>query len=227
MEERISTGITSLDREVKGFKKNSVNLVAGSAGSGKTIMAIQFLMEGIKKGDNGVYITFEERKSKTYDYMRSFGWDLEKHEKEKKFVFLEYTPEQVKRLITEGGGEIENIIKKSGARRIVIDSITSFALLYQDELTRKEAALSLFELINSWNCTALLTSQTAEKNSLSSELQFEVDSIMILYHVPIKGTRKRGFEVIKMRGTKIPDKTFPLSITSNGIEINTKKVAII
>ena len=216
---RVSTGIVSLNKLVGGFKEKSINLVIGGAGSGKTIMAIQFLVEGIKKGEKGIYITFEEKKEKTYDDMKSFGWDLEKYEKQGKLIFLEYTPEQVKRIITEGGGEIEGIIEKTKARRLVIDSISSFALLYRDELARREAALFLFELINKWDCTALLTAQIIEEGKIFSELEFEVDSLIILYHIKKRGVRNRGLEILKMRGTKTPQKTFPFKIANNFLDM--------
>jgi len=226
---RVSTGIPNLDSLLKGgFKKNSVNLVAGGAGTGKTIFAIQFIIDGIKKNEPGIYMTFEEKKKKFYEDMLEFGWDLQKYENQKKFVFLEYTPEQVKKVLTEGGGIVESIIEKLKARRIVIDSITSFSLLYEDELTKKEAALSLFELINKWDCTGILTSQDESRDghTISAALEFEVDGIILLYHFKKKGIRKRALEILKMRGTKIPEKTVALDITNKGISINPKKVEV-
>jgi len=224
--ERISTGIPKVDSLIGGgFKKKTINLVAGGPGSGKTIFAIQFLIDGLKNDEPGIYITFEEKKKKFYEDCLGFGWDLEKYEKDKKFMFLEYTPEQVKKILTEGGGIIETVIEKLKARRIVIDSITSFALLYEDSLAKKEAALALFELIDKWECTAILTSQDESKdgNAISAALEFEVDGIIILYHYKDKGVRKRALEILKMRGTKIPDKTFALEITKEGIKIDTEK----
>ena len=184
---RMSIGIKKLDPLIGGgIKRNSIILVAGGTGTGKSIFAMQFLVDGIKNyNEPGIYITFEERKNKVYEAMLEFGWDLEKYEKEGKFVFLEYTPEQVKKILTEGGGIVENIIEKMKAKRIVIDSITSFALLYEDELTKKEASLALFELIESWDCTALLTSQdmSPEEGTIVAATEFEVDGIILLYHV--------------------------------------------
>ena len=228
--ERISTGVPGLDALIDdGVVDGSSNLIVGNAGSGKTIFAIQFIVEGIRRGEPGIYVTFEERKDKMYENMKSFGWDLEKYENEGKFVFLEYTPEQVKKILVEGGGQIESIIEKIDAKRIVIDSITSFALLYEDELTRKEAALSLFDLIDRWGCTALMTSQQerdgmTESNEVSSVLEFEVDSIIILYHAKSDGIRKRALEILKMRGTKTPEKTYHLSIDKNGLKVSSKEV---
>ncbi len=224
---RISTGIPGLDPLIEGgFKKNSVNLVAGGAGTGKSIFAMQFIVEGLKKGEPGIYVTFEEKKEKFYEDMLSFGWDLKKYEEGGKFVFLEYTPEQVKKILTEGGGIVEAIIEKIKAKRIVIDSITSFALLYEDELTKKEAALALFELIDKWDCTGILTSQDESRNSntITAAMEFEVDGIVLIYHVKKKGVRHRALEILKMRGTKIPEKTIAMEITNKGIRVNPKRI---
>lgn len=219
--ERVSTGMPGLNPLIDGgFVKNSINLVAGGTGSGKTIFTIQFLVEGIEKHDEpGIYITFEERKEKTYADMLEFGWDLAKYEKQGKFVFLEYTPEQVKKVLVEGGGIVEAVIEKMRAKRLVIDSVSSFALLYEDELTKKEASLALFELISKWDCTAMLTSQdlSPEEDTVSAALEFEVDSVIFLYHIKRKGIRHRSMEILKMRGTKIPEKTFAFSMTNKGI----------
>ncbi len=221
---RVSSGIPGFDELVSGgFKENSVNLVAGEPGAGKTIFAIQFLIEGCKKGEAGIYITFEEKKEKLYEDMSSFGWDLEVYEKKKLFRFLEYTPEQVKKLLVEGGGVVDSLVQQMKARRIVIDSITSFSLLYEDELSKKEAALSLFDLMNKFGCTAVLTSQARTgfiQDHIDSSLEFESDSIILLYHTKSKkGERQRALEVLKMRGTKTPSKTYGLVIDKKGLSV--------
>lgn len=227
---RISSGIPGLDKLIQtGFQKNSMNLVAGEPGAGKTIFAIQFLVEGCKKGEPGIYITFEEKKQKLYENMATFGWDLEKFEKKGLFRFLEYTPEQVKKLLVEGGGTVDAIVEKIKAKRIVIDSISSFSLLYEDELTKKEAALSLFDLIEKWNCTAVMTSQsmgTDHETIMSAALEFEVDSIILLYHSKKQGERVRALEILKMRGTKIPSKTFGLRIGDNGLSVTSEVIKL-
>ena len=125
-----------------GFKDKSINLVVGGPGSGKTIFTIMFLIEGFKKGEPGIYITFEEKKEKLYEDMLSFGWDLEAYEKKGLFNYLEYTPEQVKRLLIEGGGTVDSIVTKMKAQRLVIDSVTSFSLLYREELCKKRSSIS-------------------------------------------------------------------------------------
>ena len=228
--ERISSGIPGLDKLVEGgFKKNSVNLIAGEAGAGKTIFAIQFLVEGCKRGEAGIYITFEEKREKLYEDMFTMGIDLMHFEKKGLFKFLEYTPEQVKKLLVEGGGMVDALVEKIKAKRIVIDSISSFSLLYEDELTKKEAALSLFDLISNWNCSAVLTSQARSSENqviMDAALEFEVDSIILMYHTKKGGERIRAIEILKMRGTKIPSKTYTLGIGNKGIYVTNETIKL-
>ncbi|PIZ51242.1 hypothetical protein COY27_04440 [Candidatus Woesearchaeota archaeon CG_4_10_14_0_2_um_filter_33_13] len=225
---RVKTGVKNLDPLIQGGLKSShINLVVGSAGSGKTIFAMQFLMEGLKAGESCIYITFEEKKEKLYHDMTVFGWNFDEYEKKKKLFYLEYNPEQVKSLIEEGGGTIDQIITEHKITRLVIDSVTSFSLLYQDELAKKEAGLALFGLINKWGCTAVLTSQATEiEDQLrGASLQFEADCIILLYHFKQKGERRRAIEILKMRGTNHTNKTMAIEIISQkGLVVFPNKV---
>ena len=226
---RIKTGVTNLDPLMQGgLKQHSVTLIVGSTGSGKTIFALQFLLEGLKKGESCLYITFEEKKNKLYDDMSAFGWNLAKFEEQKKFFYLEYNPEQVKSLIEEGGGSVDPLIEKHKVTRIVIDSVTSFSLLYQDELAKKEAGLALFDLIEKWGCTAVLTVQGfGDDKNIHSSLEFEADSIILLYHFKEKGKRERALEILKMRGTSHTNKTISAEITNSGLKVKPSKVVYV
>lgn len=227
---KVKTGIPGYDIMIgNGFELGSVNLIAGNAGSGKTLFAAQYILNGILKfGEPGIYVTFEEKKSKFYKDMEAIGYDMKKVEATGKFLFLEYTPEQVRNVLIEGGGVIDSMIDKIGAKRLVIDSVTSFSLLYDDELSRKEAALSLFELINKWGCTALLTSQNESDSDehIKVSLEFEVDSVTILYHSLKKGQRIRALEVLKMRRTKHSEKIVEMELTSKGVIVNSGKIVL-
>jgi len=220
---RIRAGIKNLDVLIEGgLKYNSTNLIVGGAGSGKTIFATQFLIEGIKRGERCLYVTFEEKKKGFYDNMKRFGWNLEEYEKKGVFTFLEYTPVKVKTMLDEGGGAIESLVIEKKISRIVIDSVTSFALLFKDELTKREAALSLFNMIRKWKCTSLLTLEEDPLDDLavSKSLEFESDSIILLYFVRQKERRRRYLEVLKMRGTKHSKKIYEFVISKNGIDVD-------
>ncbi len=224
---KVKTGIEGFDEMVNGgFEEGSINLIAGSAGAGKTLFAAQYLLNGIVKyGEAGIYVTFEEKKEKFYRNMESIGYDMKKIDASGKFLFLEYTPEQVRNVLIEGGGIIDSMIEKLKAKRLVFDSVTSFSLLYDDELSKKEAALSLFDLMGKWGCTALLTSQNESDDDLRIKvsLDFEVDSVILLYHTIQKGQRIRALEVLKMRRTKHSEKIVLAEIRPQGIIVNPNK----
>lgn len=222
-EERVSTGVSNFDSLIEGgFEKGSVNLIVGGSGSGKTIFATQFMIEGMKKGEKCLYVTFQEKKDSFFKNMKSFGWDLESYAKKDLFTFLEYTPEKVKLMLEEGGGSIESIILTKKIDRLVIDSLTSFALLFTDDLARRESTLSLFNMIRSWNCTSLITldeEPSLKEKSETQKFEFESDSTTLIYHSRMGSERKRCLEVIKMRGTSHSNKVFPLLIENKGITL--------
>ncbi|MCX6742312.1 MAG: hypothetical protein NTX24_04035 [Candidatus Pacearchaeota archaeon] len=226
--EKIPTMVSTFDDMCYGgFNKESVNLIVGGAGSGKTIFANQFLFGGLEKGEKCMYITFEEKKEELYRNMLNLGFDLAKYEKAGKFIFVEYSPEKVKSMLEEGGGTLESIVYKEKINRLVIDSITSFTLLFESELSKREAALALFDIIKKWKCTVLLTmeKELSKEELISgseSAMEFEVDSVVLIFYLRLDGTRKRLIEILKMRGTKHSREIFPFEIGKGGIDISKK-----
>ncbi len=220
---RVLTGIPGLDDVMSGgFEKGSVNMVGGGPGSGKSIFAMQFIINGIEKfNEPGLYVTFEESKTDLYKHMQSFGWDLAKYEKQGKLTILEYTPEQVKKLLDEGGGIMESAVEKIKAKRLVIDSLTAFSLLFDTVLLRREAALDLFKMVSRWGCTTLLiVEQESEiERHRSSTIEFEVDGIVLLYYIRKNDIRERALEILKLRGSQHSAKLFPMKINNHGIVI--------
>lgn len=226
--ERISTGIKELDRISEGgFEKNSTNLVVGDGGSGKTIFGVQFLMEGIKKGEKCLYITFEEKKSDFYMNMKKIGFNLKKCEEEENFFFIEYTPEKVKSMLEEGGGVIESLILRKKIKRVVIDSMTSFGFLFETDLDKRQSILSLFNMLKKWECTTLLTYEgdTQDNKIAPDVLELESDSIIIFYFAKGKKERERSLEILKMRGTKHSSQSYEFSIGKGGIIMAKKSVS--
>lgn len=222
---RAKSGIKKFDSMIKGgFRRESINLIVGGSGSGKSIFAVQFLIEGIKNKEKVLYITFEEKKEEFYQNMKKFGWNLEELEKSGKFIFLEYSPEKVKMMLDEGGGSIESIVLKEKITRMVIDSITSFSLLFDDKLSKRQANLGLFDIIRKWDTTTLLTVQDDPLDQRSenvSSIEFEADSITLLYYINVKGKRKRYLEILKMRGTNHSKEIREFAI-KKGIKIGKK-----
>jgi len=219
---KIFTGINGFDVMTNGgFESQSINLVAGGSGSGKTIFALQFLLEGLRRKERVLYITFEEKKEDFYNYMKDFSWDLQKAEQSGSFFFLEYSPEKVKQMLDEGGGTIENMVLKYGITRIVFDSLTSFSLMFDDELSKRQSILGLFDILRKWDCTTLLTVQhnpVDREDRGMNPSEFEADSITLLYNVKEGSRRSRFIEVLKMRGEN-HSKEIHQFIIKKGIEV--------
>lgn len=224
---RIPSGIKGFDRLIEGgFEKNSTNLLVGGPGSGKTILATQFIVEGLKKGESCLYITFEESKQSFYHNMKRFGWQLEEYEKKGIFTFLNYTPGKVKSMLEEGGGIIESIIINNKITRLVIDSMTSFTLLFEDELEKREASLDLFNMIKKWNCTSLITFEGAPEgeHKVYRALEFESDSIILMQFIRKIVSRERYIEILKMRGTNHSKGLYRFSMTKKGVELSSSPI---
>jgi KaiC/GvpD/RAD55 family RecA-like ATPase len=219
---RTATGIPGLDGVMSGgYRKNTVNLVVGGPGSGKSTFATQFLVDGIEQGESAVYISFEQTESEIISGFEQFGWGLNEKIEQKKLVFMTYTPEQVEKVLQAGGGSVRDVVESIGAKKIVIDSLTAFTLLHESALAQRKACISLFSAIKKWGCTALLIAEhepDPERRSPSVE-EFEVDGVILLYNIRKGDIRQRALEIFKMRGTKHSPKLFPVAIGEQGFVI--------
>lgn len=221
-ESRIPTGIKGLDKLTEGgFEKNSAVLIMGGGGCGKSILASQFLIEGIvNHGETGIYISFEERKERFFKHMSRFGWGLDKIEEQGRFIFLRYSPERIAKMVKERSKEIENSIKAVEAKRIVIDSLSAYASLFETEAERRRMLVALFEMIEDWDCTAVVVAEEDQdpNEHHSTTMGFMADAIILLYNErEPKGLRFRAIEVYKMRGTRHESKICSMKISEKGI----------
>ena len=219
---KVKTGISEFDYSVGGgIVPGSAILVRGGTGTGKTIFCLQYLYNGIKKyGQAGVFLSFNEPKDTIYHHAAQFGWDFKKFENSK-FAFIKYAPHEVEKVMAEGGGTIRDTIESIGATRLVIDSLTAYSILFENEYRADQSILNLFELLRSWNCTTMVTSEkSVDPNVQDSErLGFLTDGIVNFYHMRKKTKRHRAFEIVKMRDTRHSDSLYDFSITSNGLTV--------
>jgi KaiC/GvpD/RAD55 family RecA-like ATPase len=125
MIKRIKTGIPGLDSLMEGgFILNSVYLVTGETGTGKTIFGSQFLWHGLQKGESGVFISMEEDPREIKDDVSRFGWDFDKYEKKGLLRIIYHDPAQVDKL----GTLIRSEIMGLKANRLVLDSTAAMGL---------------------------------------------------------------------------------------------------
>lgn len=230
-ESRVTSGIKGLDKLIEGgFEKSSAVLICGGGGSGKSIFATQFLVEGIKnQNETGIYISFEEVKERFFHHMLVFGWDLKSLEDQGRFIFLKYSPERIAKIVKERNKEIENSIKDVEAKRIVIDSLSAYASLFETESEKRKMLVALFDMIKEWECTTVVVAEEDQRPGIynSSVMGFMADAIVLIYNErEPKGLRYRAMEVFKMRGTKHESKICSMKIGEHGIEVYPETVVL-
>ncbi|MBU7031954.1 MAG: ATPase, partial [Theionarchaea archaeon] len=167
--QKVKTGISGLDKMLNGgLIAGRPYLVSGMPGAGKSIFGMQFIMQSIQEGKNGIYVTLEERKKGLKQNFQVFGWDVDK------IHVIEATPElgnQMWEIKTEDSFinmalNINNLtdaikkILKGDAERIVLDSVTTLKMLYSSEIDARREVLSLMNFLTDTNCTSLLLAET-------------------------------------------------------------------
>ncbi|MEM5778242.1 MAG: ATPase domain-containing protein [Candidatus Aenigmatarchaeota archaeon] len=214
--QRIPSGIPGLDKLIEGgFIKGSTILVSGGAGTGKTIFCAQFIMEGLKRGENCMFITLEEKESDIIEDVRRFGWDFEKYIKEKK-LFLEYQdPFQM----TDITSPLIDKIKEHNVSRVAIDSTAVFGMYYKEPFEVRKQLFKLLGGLKEIGVTSVLTSELPEdKKSLArfGVEEFVVDGLIVLDY-DILRPNPLQLVVRKMRRTKHYRKSVLMDITDEGI----------
>ncbi|MBI2671498.1 AAA family ATPase [Candidatus Woesearchaeota archaeon] len=217
------TGVPGLDEIFKGgIRKNSSIIVKGGPGTGKTILALQFIVEGAKRGQPGLFISAEEELDDFRLYAKSLGIDLEKYEKQK-LIFLVKQPVTLKRLISISV-PLE-LIRSKKVKRVVLDSLTLFKYGVENELGYRKEVL---DLIN--NLREVLFLATAEEtNNNLDDLEcaaedYLFDGIVRLTKVRDANVFERALYVSKMRGQDHLINIFPFIIKKNGIEVYPKEI---
>ena len=216
--QRIKTGIPGLDKLIEGgFIKGSSVLVAGSAGTGKTIFCCQFIWEGLKNGEKCMYITFEELPNEIKGDATAFGWDFEKYEKEGKLILTFKDPFQVTDITTR----LENEIRQQGISRVVIDSTSLLGLYFKDPNDIRRELYKLITALKNSGTTSLLTAEAPEDGKISrfGVEEYVVDGVVIMRGLEMGEIGVHSIQVIKMRRTKIDGSMCVLEFTKEGLKI--------
>jgi circadian clock protein KaiC len=217
--ERIPSGIPGLDKLIEGgFVKGSTVLVTGAAGTGKTIFCTQYLMEGLKRGENCMFITLEEKPEDIINDVERFGWDLEKYVKDKKLILEYQDPFQM----TDITSPLLDKIKEHGIQRVVVDSTAVFEMYYKEPAEVRKQLFKLLAGLKEIGTTSLLTSELPEESSTLAKFgveEFIVDTVIILHFLGIGEENYNSLQIRKMRRTNHKKDVFPMEITDKGIVV--------
>lgn len=237
MTDRIFTGVHGLDDKMQGgFVKGSINLVTGKTGTGKTAFCASFLYAGAQKNEPGVYVTTEEPEADIKEDIKSmFNWDIDELEKKDFIKFLVLEPvipvelnreEEMSRILKiyvyDLYSRIEEIVKKTKAQRLVIDSSTIIEMFIQDEYLRRVALMKFIGDLKKLGVTTIVTGTVPEGTDLLSIggiIEFFVDSVIKLEFLPIAEEFKRTLTIRKMRRTDHSIYIHPFEMTKNGLKV--------
>ena len=226
--EKIKTGIKGLDEVLcGGFPEGSLTLLSGGPGTGKTMLGLEFLVNGAKKGVPGIMLTFEERKTDIRRYAKAFGWNIEKLEKENKLALISarIEPDAIHSGDFDLKGIISIILQKSEnmqAKRILIDAPDVFLSLLDNIAKERAELIMLNDKMRDLGLTALMTVKCGRENCFTNEygfLEYIANCVIKLDQRVYEQITTRRLRVTKYRGSAFNQNEYPFSITDAGIWI--------
>lgn len=205
-DKRVPTGVKGLDEMLDGgFLPGSMVLVRGAPGTGKTSLALQFLIHGAAKHDEpGLLISFEEFPSSLYRDAEALGWNLKELEASGKLYLMFTSPEVFLAGLESPGSRLNQLILGANIRRLVLDSVTHFNRLTDDAQELRRVYTSVANGLRREGVTAMLLgeeSRVGYQRADKGGLLFIVDAIIMLRYVEIESAMQRAIMVLKMRGS--------------------------
>jgi len=228
---KAQTGIIGLDQITRGgLPRGRTTLLVGGPGSGKTILALQFLVRGARDGDEpGIFVAFEEASKRIVANAEGFGWQLAELRR-KKLFFLDAQP--LPDLIQSGsfdlGGLLAALEVKTGemkVRRIVFDALDVVLELLPEPVQKRREMYRLHEWLLARGLTGVVTLRAGgdEASAIGNQrfgfMQFMVDCAVILNHSVVHGISQRNLRVQKYRGSGFDEDEAPFVIGKSGLEV--------
>ena len=223
---KVPTQISGLDEVLEGgLPRGRTTLASGGAGSGKTVLGLQFLCSGAMAGEPGVFVTFEERAEAVRHNAMSMGWNLAALEKAGKVVIVEarlYGEEiisgdfDMQGLLAIVGGHIKRI----KAKRVVMDALDVLLRIFSDPRRERNELYRIHEWLIDQKLTNVLTAKAhrdADTLTQNEYLDFMADCVLRLDHRVIGQVATRRLRIIKYRGSGFGTNEYPYVIGNRGI----------
>lgn len=221
---RLSTGVPGLDRMLGGgVLEGDSLLVTGPTGTGKSALATQFIAEGLKAGEPGIIVIFEERPAAYIRRAKALGLDFEKPQRAGQLEILYLRPLDLS--VDETMQEILDAIARVGAKRLVIDSLVGFEMALAPGF-RTDYRESLYRMICALTGAGVTIFSTVEVEDSFTGMSFShytisflTDDIIRLRYVEIDGQLRKVLVVVKMRGGNHSKDIREYVITDKGMQI--------
>jgi circadian clock protein KaiC len=227
--ERMRTGIPGLDEALGGgLPRGRATLVVGSPGAGKTILALQTLAEGVRRGEAGVFLTFEESAKDLLANVAAFTWAPSGHARTRLSVM---DGREVRTAYRNGSFDLVGLLsavdhrcRRTKARRIVLDGLDVLLDMIDDPVVMRREVYRLSDWLSEHALTAIITAKRSpDDEALPSRyafLPFLTDCVIILQHRIVGHTAARRLRILKCRGVAHSSNEMAMVLSSSGLEVD-------
>jgi circadian clock protein KaiC len=232
---RLHTGVPGLDDILfGGFPQGHLYLIEGDPGTGKTTLALQFLLEGIRKGERTLYVTLSESRNELEQVARSHGWRTEhldifemippEDDLKPESQYTVFHPSEVELADTIAG--ILRRVDEVQPQRLVFDSLAELRMLARDPLKYRRQILALKRHLSGGNITVLLLDDRTSNNNDDLQLQSIAHGVIVMQGIGRDyGIRRRRLEVKKLRGSAFREGYHDYIIRTGGLAIFPRLIA--
>lgn len=229
--EKSPTGIPGFDEITRGgLPCGRVTLLLGGPGTGKTVFALQTVVNGARGyREPGIFVAFEENSRQIIANASTFGWDIPALERERLF-FLDarLSPLVVQSGEFDLGGMLAALsakVRAMGAKRIVFDGIDVLLSLLNDPAAERREVHRLGDWLREHDLTGIITGKAENRETPATDgygfMQFMVDAVVLFQHRLTDRVSLRTLRVLKYRGTGFSENEYPLVISGTGIDVAT------
>ncbi|WP_048811160.1 RAD55 family ATPase [Thermococcus gammatolerans] len=221
--DRVPSGVPGLDDIIGGgFLPGRVYLITGPPGSGKTTMGVQFLVEGARNGEKGVFVSLVEDPRIILQDMLRYNFGLLGYTKSKMITFHDLgrilLRAEYRLTWNELFNSILQIISEEGIKRAVIDSFTSMEHLVKDPENKRWALGRFIRALQELETTTLITSEMLQGERYTDE-HYLVDGVLVIHHFMRNYQMIRAMQVLKMRGVPHDSNLKRIRFTDEGIKV--------
>jgi circadian clock protein KaiC len=215
---RQSSGVAALDAMLAdGYWQGASTLCAGPSGSGKTLMGLHFVFNGVRQGEPGVLATLQEHPTQLARIVDGFGWSLD----EEGVELMYRSP--VNAYIDEWVYELLDAVERTGARRVLIDSLTDLQLASPDEIRFREYMYSLVQRFSRQGVGLFMTSELPDLFQVTRLSEFGVshlsDNVVLLQYIRNESSVRRALTVLKTRASRHEPEIREFKIAPEGITL--------
>lgn len=221
-----------------GLKEGKSTVISGSPGSGKSTFGMQFIYNGAMDfEESGIYVTMVQSPHELISDFKEYGWNIEKLIEEEKILLIDARPFK----LDEYGDErfecatslqfshltqmIIHGIKKINAKRLVIDSLSTFTMQYANQFEIRQGIQHLIQVLEENECTSIFISENLENRTPPE--WYTASGIILLNYAQKSNTMERSIQVLKMRGTKHSEQAHPIKFTESGYQVIHPRVSFV